>query len=121
MIYCLPIEQYPKEGEFIEELSCKDENHCDWKIARIKNGFIIRYFDFEYFLEKRFHCELTNGQTVTILNTNCIFIQDTDFDTFCLVRDVIKNGFTDEIWDTFEEMFTERFEHDKGLLACEMA
>lgn len=121
MIYCVPIEQYPKEGMFIEELSYKDENDFEWKIARIENGFMVRYFGDEYFKENTFECELSNGEWVRVKNTNCIFIQDTDFETFAEVRNVIKTGYTDDIWETFQEMFEERFEHDKGLLESELA
>ena len=120
MIYCVPIEQYPKEGMFIEELSYKDENDFEWKIARIENGFMVRYFGDEYFKENTFECELSNGEWVRVKNTNCIFFQDVDFETFCEVRNIIKIGYTDDIWETFEELFTERFEHDRGMLESEM-
>ena len=36
------------------------------------------------------------------------------------VRNIIKIGYTDDIWETFEELFTERFEHDRGMLESEM-
>ena len=133
-----------KKGMCIEELSYKDENNFEWKIARIKNGFMVRYFGEEYFKQKTFECELSNGEWVRVKNTNCIFFQNVDFETFCEVRDIIKIGYTDDffqnvdfetfcdvrdiikigytddIWETFEQLFTERFEHDKGMLESEM-
>jgi ribosomal protein S17E len=36
-----------------------------------------------------------------------------------MVRDTLKNGFTDDIWETFTELFTERFEHDLRILDSE--
>jgi len=63
---------------------------------------------------------LKGGEHILINNTNCIFIQDTDFETFAEVRNVIRIGYTDDIWETFQEMFEERFEHDKGLLESEL-
>ena len=120
MIYCVPIEQYPKEGMFIEELSYKDENDFEWRIARIENGFMVRYFGNDYFKENTFECHLKSGKLIKVNNTNCIFFNDTDFETFCNVRTVLQNGFTDEIWETFEDLLTERFEHDKGMLESEM-
>ncbi len=120
MIYCVPIDNYPKEGQFIEEISYRDENDFEWRIARIQNGFMVRYFGNDYFKENTFECTLSTGECVRVKNTNCLFFQDTDFETFAEVRNVLKNGFTDEIWETFEELFTERFEHDKGMLASEI-
>lgn len=120
MIYYVPIEMYPKEGQFIEELSYKDENDFEWRISRINNGFMVRYFGEPYFKENYFSCELKSGEHLLINNTNCIFIKDTEFETFAEVRNVIKNGFTDDIWEVFQEMFAERFEHDKGLLESEI-
>ena len=47
------------------------------------------------------------------------YFKDTDFEAFCEVRDILKNGWTDEIWETFEELFNERVKHDAGLLEFE--
>ena len=120
MIYCVPIENYPKNGQFIEEHTYKDENDFEWRVARIKNGFMVRYFGTPYFQDNRFDCDLPNGQNIQIKNTNCIFFQDTGFETFYHVRQILQNGYTDDIWETFTELFTERFEHDLGLLESEM-
>lgn len=120
MIYCLEPALYPKPHQFIEEISYRDENDFEWKVARISNGFFVRYFGNDYFKESVFVCELLQGETIRIKNTNCIFIQNTDFEVFAEVRNVLKNGYTDDIWETFEEMFTERFEHDKTLLKSEL-
>lgn len=119
MIYCIPFDNYPKEGQFLEELIYRDENEQEWRIARVVNGFMVRYFGCEYFKENSFHCELTSGKTIVVKNTNCIFFQDADFETFCHMRDILKNGFTDEIWESLEGFFTERFEHDLGMIESE--
>lgn len=109
MIYCINQDSYPKE--FIEELIYKDENGFEWHIRRTENGLFIRYFGEEYFQDKYFDCKLQNGNSMLINNTNCIFIQDCEFETFAEIREVLKNGYTDEIWEVFEEMFAERFDH----------
>lgn len=119
MIYCIPPENYPKQGFFIEEFSYRDENDFEWKIARVENGFIVKYFGDDYFKDKYFSCELKNGSWVTINNTNCIFFKDESFDAFYEMRNILKNGYTDDIWETFEELFTERFEHSSDFLECE--
>jgi len=120
MIYCVKPDLYPTPEHAIEELSYQDENSQEWRIARVDNGFFVKYFGEPYFKETYFSCELESGEHIMINNTNCILIKDTDFDTFAEVRNVIKIGYTDDIWETFEEMFTERFEHDKGLLESEL-
>jgi len=120
MIYCIPIENYPTPDKFLEELVYKDENDFEWRIARVVNGFIVRYFGDDYFKDSFFDCDLKDMSMVRVKNTNCIFIQDENFETFCEVREIIKSGYTDDIWEVFEEMFTERFEHDKGMLESEI-
>jgi hypothetical protein len=120
MIYCLNLEIYPTRELIIEEISCRDENDFEWKIARVENGFFVRYFGEPYFKETYFSCDLKSGEHILIRNTNCIFIKNNDFDVFFKVRDVINSGYTDEIWETFQEMFEERFEHDKTILESEI-
>ena len=120
MIYCIPIEMYPKEGMYIEELTYTDENGFEWRIARVENGFIVRYFGDDYFRDSLFSCEIGTGEIIKVKNTNCIFFKDSDFETFYEMREIIKIGYTDDIWETFVELFTERFEHDRGMLESEM-
>jgi len=119
MIYCIPIEKYPKEGQFIEELIYKDENDYEWRICRIESGFIVRYFGEPYFKENTFECELLSGEWIRIKNTNCILFKDSDFETFTEMRNILKNGYTDEIWESIEELFTERFECRRDILESE--
>jgi hypothetical protein len=119
MIYAIKPEHYPEPEQRLEELTYKDENDFEWRISRINNGFIVKYFGDSYFKEKFFCCQLKSDQIVRVNNTNCIFFQDASFETFCIVRDILKNGFTDDIWECFEEFFTERFEHDKGMIESE--
>lgn len=119
MIYCIPSKDYPNKEQFIEELEYKDENDFIWKIARIENGFIIKYFGDEYFKDNTFECELLSGNWISINNTNCIFFKDADFDAFCEMRDILKNGYTDDIWDTLNDFFTERFNQNEDILECE--
>ena len=120
MIYSVSKETYPKEGQFIEEISYKDENEFEWRIARIENGFMVRYFGDPYFKDSTFKCESSTGKLIRINNTGCIFFKGADFETFCEIRDILKNGWTDEIWETFEELFNERIKHDEGLLESEI-
>ena len=119
MIYAIPSDNYPKEGQFIEEHSYKDENDFEWRIARINNGFMIRYFGDPYFSEKYFSID-ANGKHYLVNNTNCIFFRDSSFETFCDLRDILKEGYTDEIWESFAEFFEERFIHNEGFLESEI-
>lgn len=120
MIYCFKPELYPTLKQTIEQVIYLDENGQVWKIARVKNGFFVRYFGDSYFKETYFSIDIKTGEHILIKNTNCVFIESPDFETFELVRNVIKNGYTDEIWDTFEEMLQERLERDKRLLESEI-
>ena len=119
MIYCIPIENYPDKNQVVEEIIYKDENQLEWRIARVKNGFIVKYFGHQYFKENRFNIETENGKSFQINNTNCIFFNDTTLDGFMHVRNILKKGYTDDIWETFENLFTLRFNLDSGILDSE--
>lgn len=120
MIYCIPTENYPKENQFLEELSYKDENDFEWKVARVNNGFIIKYFGDEYFKDSTFEIELKSGNWVRVKNTNCIFFENVEFETFYHIRELLKKGYTDEIWESITDLFKERFENCVDILECEM-
>lgn len=121
MIYCLdPTTTYPKESQFLEEMKYKDENGFEWRIARVQNGFFVRYYGGSYFKESAFSCETKNGENIRVSNTGCLFFATTDFDTFCHVRNIVKTGYTDDIWDAFTDLFTERFNHSTGMLESEI-
>lgn len=120
MIYCLNPEMYPKEESIIESLSYRDENDFKWTLARVDTGFFIRYLGDSYFRENYFRGELPNGEHVTIKNTNCIYVKDSSFDTFYQFREIIKKGWTDDIWEWIEDCFQLRFNEDSNLLESEV-
>lgn len=119
MIYSTNKQLYPTKGQFMEESRYFDENGFEWNIARVNNGFFVKYEGDEYFSEKYFYIELNNGKRLKITNTNCLFVKCVDFDTFYHFRDILKNGFTDDIWDIIEELFLERFNQDEGFIESE--
>ncbi len=51
---------------------------------------MVKYFGDKYFSEKWFICEVRSKE-IYINNTNCLFIKDTSFDTFYLIREIIKD------------------------------
>lgn len=120
MIYCIPETNYPTPELYTEELTYPDQNGFEWKVARINNGFILKYTGNPYFKDTTFECELKSGKYIRIKNTNCIFFKDSDFETFYELRNCLINGYTDDIWCTIEELLTERLEHDPGILESEM-
>lgn len=120
MIYCLKPETYPNPEQTIEEIIYQDENYFEWRIARVENGFFVKYFGDPYFRDPYFSCNLKGDKHILINNTNCIFINDTQFDTFEEIRNLIKMGYTDDIWEKFEEMFVKRFTDNNELLESEI-
>lgn len=118
MIYCVPISDYPESP--IEETSYKDENGFEWRIARTEKDCFVRYFGEPYFIETAFDCDLSDGSNMRVKNTNCIFFEGANFDDFCDIRNILQGGYTDEIWECFEQVFTERLNFDKSLLFSEL-
>ena len=98
----------------------KDKNDFEWLVSRVENGFLVRFLGIDYFKEDRFCFDLPNGEYIEIKNTNCLFFNTPDFDTYYEVRELIKNEFTDDIWEAFEEMLEERLLHDTGRLLSEI-
>lgn len=120
MLYCVEPNIYPKHNQAIEEISYKDENDFEWKIARVQNGFFVRYFGDKYFSDNIFCITTKLGELIKVQNTNCIFFQNADFDTFCEMRNIIKTGWTDDIWEAISDLLTERFNHDLGMIESEI-
>lgn len=120
MIYSTEIKDFPKEADYYELLSYKDENDFEWKIARVKNGFFIAYFGDSYFKDSEFDIELKYGKTVFIKNTGCFFIQNSEFEVFYEFRNIIKTGWTDDIWESIEDFLKERLLNNPELIMeCE--
>lgn len=119
MIYLVNSELYPKEGMFIEEHFYTDENGFEWKIARVENGFFAQYLGVSYFYDRFFNIEVGN-KIFKVFNTNNIFFQDASFETFYYFRDILKNGFTDEIWECIHELLEARFMCDSSMLSSEI-
>lgn len=120
MIYLLPEKDYPNPSQYLEEFEYKDENDFTWKVARVSNGFFVRYFGDPYFKYSIFTVQPKGKKIFKIKNTNCIFFNDPEFDSFYNVRNILKNGYTDDIWDCIEEFLEERFTHDEGILKSEI-
>ncbi len=119
MIYSTEIEKFPNEGQYLEIHSYQDENDFEWKIARVENGFFVAYFGDAYFKDSSFWLEV-NDKNLTLKNTGCFFIQNTSFDAFYDFRTILKEGWTDDIWESIGELLTERLVNDAGLMECEI-
>lgn len=120
MIYFVSPDIYPKEGQYIEEHKYEDENGFVWLIARVGNGFMVKYSGDRYFMENEFCIEISDTKVARIKNTGCAFIQDASFDTFFHFRNLLKNGYTDEIWDAFEVFLKDRLARNPGRIESEI-
>jgi hypothetical protein len=119
MIYSIPKESYPQKGNYIEESTLKDQNGIEWKIARTEKELFILYCGNPYFCDSIFDCDLKDESNIQLVNTGCIVFNSADFDTYCEMRDVIIEQYTDDIWESFMEFFTERFECSTEILETE--
>ena len=119
MIYLMKEKLYPTKELCIEEHEYKDENDFIWKIARVQNGFFVRYFGDKYFSDT-FFCITTPKGLFKVFNTRNVFFQDASFESFYEFRNILKNGYTDDIWESIEGFLEERFTHDEGMLESEM-
>lgn len=104
----------------IERITYNDQNGFKWEIIREEDGFYIVYNGDKYFMQEIMVIELPDGSFQKVKNHGCFHVKDSDFETFCHVRDILKNGYTDEIWDIIEELLEERFIHDRSLIDSEL-
>jgi len=119
MIYLVDEKIYPTKEFCSEEIEYRDQNDFLWKIARVENGFFIRYFGDKYFSDQIFCVQPKGKNLFMIFNTCTIFYQDADFEAFCSFRDILKEGYTDDIWEAVKFLLEERFLHDEGMLESE--
>ena len=119
MLYLVIPSLYPSKDKIIEE-TLYDENDLEWRIARVVNGFFVKYFDDKHFIPNILCITTKIGELIKIQNTGCIFFQSTDFELFCEMRNIIKSGWTDDIWEAINEFLTERFDHDLGVVKSEI-
>ena len=121
MIYSMPIEDFPQEGQYHCCYSHNDMNRQEWKIAIVPNGFILGYFGKEY-LKQNNLLILFEGEPESKLinNTGCFFWQTKDLDVYSSIRDILRNGFTDDVYQMIKECLAERLLNDPGLVECEI-
>lgn len=108
MIYSLDPAKYPQGDMLIEELIYKDLNELEWRIARTKVGFVVKYCGEPYFKTNNFSCEISDNKIITIKNTGVVVFMNTDFNSFCEIRTVLTTNYTDGIWECFQGLFTVR-------------
>lgn len=120
MIYCVEPKIYPSGQQSKEEIKYSDENDFEWRISRVENGFFVRYYGDAYFADKIFCIYTKSDKLIKVKNTKCFFFQDADFDTFCEMREIIKTGWTDDIWESIESLLTARFDCDLGMIESEI-
>jgi hypothetical protein len=120
MIWSIDISLFPAGEATMECHTYQDENNFEWKVTRVENGFFVAYFGDPYFMESTFSLEVSEGKYIRIRNTGCFFVESTDFDVFYDFRNILKAGYTDEIWDAIEEFLTERLKADPGLTEYEI-
>lgn len=120
MIYLVPMTHFPSPEKAIETLSYNDDNGYEWRIARVERGFFLAYFGSKYFMETYLDVCITPTKNKIIINTGCFVFKDADFETFCIIRDILKNGCTDDIWEALEEALEERLRIDPRLTEYEV-
>lgn len=118
MIYSAEIKDFPDSEKSSEISVYNDQNGTEWRFAMVKNGFFIGYFGDDYFKEKEF--EIDDGDKIHYINnTGCFFVKTLDFDVYYEFRNIVNEGFTDDIWEAIEEFIQLRFELSGVIMTCE--
>jgi len=115
MIYL--INKYPAAVN-IETLDVQDLNDFVWNIVRYKDGFVVGYDGDDYFKDTYLNIDL-NSKHVLLKNTGLFYINDTTFDVFYMLLNIITNSWTDDIWEELTELFNMRFNVDDFILPGE--
>lgn len=118
MIYA--VEKEDKVHENIESFVYQDRSGLSWHVQRTEVGLYISYLGPKNLIPRYFECKV-NGNVLLIRNTNFIHIRDTDFETFFKIRNIIIDGFIDQIWSVFASFFTSRLKLNPVILQTEMS
>lgn len=119
MIFFIDPKDYPAPNVTIEEVQYTDQNGFSWLVARIVDGTVIHYTGDKYFSDKFLEVECAHG-FIRVKNTGCIFVKDISFGVFYELREILKSGYTDEIWDAFSQIFSTRLSIDPTLTPPEI-
>jgi len=98
----------------------KDLNYFTWNIVILSDKFYIRYLGISYFSEITLTVTKPSGESLQIKNHNCFLIPEvTELEVNNYIK-LISTNYTDNIWESFEEIFTERFKSNDELLESEL-
>lgn len=100
MLLFINKEQFPAKEESIQEEIVYDLNEFEWKIARGKDGYL--YFGFfdenVFFIDRYLFIPLKNND-IKLDNPQYFAVNDCDYDTYIIFKDLIRKHYTDDIWD----------------------
>lgn len=118
MLYCVDgIRDYEK---IVEELSYEDLDGEEWLVKRTKYEFFIFYKGKPEKSPPFFEIRPRINEMITVTNTSIFLVPTENFETFCNIRDIIKNKKTVDVFIKFKELMKDyRFVHNKTLMDSE--
>ena len=124
MFYSVDISSFPLGNEIIN--TYRDQNDLEWKIATVDDGIYIGYFGDEHFKDTYLEVKFLNTNAI-LTNTGCFFIGKKDlkdddqmFEVFVENRDMIKENYTDDIWEMISQEVSDRISKTGIILDCEL-
>lgn len=114
MIYSIPKSEFPKSIS----ASLRDLNDFSWDVAQDEKGFYIQFNGPLFFQDTYLTAQGAMGYHL-INNTGTFFFPKGHQD-FLQIKNLITANFTDEIWEYFESIFSERLKDNLTLLASEI-
>ncbi len=83
-----------------------------WHVGRGLDGVYVSFMGDPSLIIRRIPCLTPDGSTFWVPNTNQIFFEDATFGTYKDVCELVEEQSTQEIWESFSELFSVRFECD---------
>lgn len=118
MVYCLPTEDCPDDDHIIERAIYKDTDGVEWSLARVDEGVFLSCLG--EVPDSVFEVHPERMKEFMIKNTNCIYFQNTEFELFYNLKELIQKGSTYEMWSAVVAFLEERLSKDPSILDCEL-
>lgn len=119
MLYC--VDNYKKdEDKVIEVLNYTDKGGEEWVVRRTDEGFFIFYKGNPARSAPFFEVDTKKKKQVQINNTNIYLVLNSDFYTFYMLRNIILNYETEEVFQKICDLMQRyRFSHSDTLMKSE--
>ena len=111
-------QEYRPDLPLIEDVWIEDQNEWRWRMENYGSILVLSFHGDSHFFENLISVT-TDDKHFMVRNTNRIVFTGVDADDYFELRDLIINGYTDEVWEAIEVKLYQRLNKEPKLLQSE--